>query len=101
MLPGLLTQLGIPVDAVGIIAQVGQYPVGGRHGEVDESGGESGGLVRGATGLAQGMASAASVPVWAVYATAGAAVLVVLAALVLLASLRLLRHRSRANDAFQ
>ena len=93
VLPGLLTQLGIPVDAVGIIAQVGQYPVGGRYWEVGESWGESGGLVRGATGLAQGMASAASVPVWAVYATAGAAVLVVLA-LVLLASRKLMKRRA-------
>ena len=65
--PGLLTQLGIPVDAVGIIAQVGQYPAGGRHGEVADSGGESGG-VRGATGWPKGWRP--EVPVWAFYAAA-------------------------------
>ncbi len=78
-LPQLLRALDLPQDAVGIIGQDPQYSAGAWV-PIPEGGLAPGALIEAGSEVAESAALVAS-------------------ALVLLASLRLLRHRGRANDA--
>ena len=87
-LPQLLLALDIPQDALGIIVPDPQYSVGAWVPDLELV--PAGALIEAGSEVAESPASATSMLIGAVYSVAGAATLVV-PALVLLASLRLLR----------